>query len=333
MPELRQNKTTKEWVVIATERAKRPEDFVSKVEKKALPEFKQECVFCPGNEDKTPPESFRIGGAGKDWGVRVMPNKFAALSPKSGFLVTESGIFRKMGGYGHHEVIVDTPKHNATIALLSQKEIENVIKAYLSRFQFMTQDKQIKDIILFKNHGDAAGTSLEHPHSQIVGTPVVPQQVRSRMEIAMSNYDDHHECLYCRILEEELKAGTRIIAETDHFVCFTPFAALTPFHTWIYPKIHNSVFGCISDKEAADLAKMMRLITRKFYFGLNNPDFNYVFRSAPTDAQDINYFHWYISIIPRLTKSAGFELGSGMFINVSLPEDNAKFLREFKAPE
>ena len=333
MPELRQNKTTKEWVIIATERSKRPEDFIVKIEKKVLQEFKPECVFCPGNEDKTPPEVFRIGGSEKSWGTRVIPNKFAALSPASDFIISESGIFRKMGGYGHHEVIVESPKHNATTALLDQKDIENIIGAYRDRFIFMTKDPQIKDIILFKNHGDAAGTSLEHPHSQIVGTPVVPQQVRSRMEIAMSNYDDHHECLYCRILAEELKTGTRIIAETEHFVCFTPFAALTPFHTWIYPKKHNSVFGCVDDKEIIDLAKIMRIVLRKLYFGLNNPDFNYVFRSAPTDAPDIKYFHWYVSIVPRLTRSAGFELGSGMFINVSLPEENAKFLREAKTPD
>ncbi|MEI7904420.1 MAG: galactose-1-phosphate uridylyltransferase [Candidatus Firestonebacteria bacterium] len=332
MPELRQNKTTREWVIIATDRAKRPEEFISKAEKKILPELKPGCVFCPGSEDKTPPEVFRNYGSGIHWCTRVVPNKFAALSPKTELLVTHSGLFRKMGGYGYHEVIVETPKHNTTTALLEQVDIENIIGAYLNRFEFMTKDPLIKNIILFKNHGDAAGTSLEHPHSQIVGTPVVPQQVRSRVEIAMSNYDDHHECLYCRILADEIKEGTRIIAETEHFACFTPFAALTPFHTWIFPKKHNSTFGSISDKEAADLAKIMRLILRKFYFGLNNPDFNYVFRSAPTGGQDVNYFHWYISIIPRLTKSAGFELGSGMFINVSLPEENAKFLREFTTP-
>ena len=130
-----------------------------------------------------------------------------------------------------------------------------------------------------------------------------------------------------------MKEGVRIIAETEHFACFTPFAALTPFHTWIYPKRHCASFGQITGAELDDLAKILRLSLRKFYFGLSDPDYNYVIRSAPTDCCDAGYFHWYLSIIPRLTKSAGFELGSGMFINVSLPEENAKFLREVKDPQ
>jgi UDPglucose--hexose-1-phosphate uridylyltransferase len=328
MPELRQNKTTREWVIIATERAKRPEDFKIKTAPKVIPEFKEDCVFCPGSESKTPPEIFRLGGSGSDWKIRVVPNKFAALNPSSDLLVNETGIFRRRGGYGYHEVVVETPIHNGVTGLLEEKQIVNILTAYRERYLFMANDAEIKDIIIFKNHGESAGTSLEHPHSQIVATPVVPQQVRSRMEIAMSNYDDHHECLYCRILKEELKAKSRIIAETDLFACFTPYAALTPFHTWIFPKMHSSNYGCISSSEITDLSKILKIVLKKFYVGLNNPDFNYVIRSAPTDAGEANYFHWYISIIPRLTKSAGFELGSGMFINVSLPEENARFLRE-----
>ncbi len=333
MPELRQNKTTREWVIIATERAKRPEEFKSKEQKKPLPEIKPDCVFCAGNEDKTPPESFRIGLNGKGWKVRVMPNKFAALNPDAGNLSSDTGIFRKMAGYGYHEVIVESQKHNAITALLPENDVADILRAYKNRYTFMAQDKEIKGIIIFKNHGAAAGTSLEHPHSQVVAMPVVPHQVRSRMDIAITNYDDHHECLYCRILKDELKEGTRIIAETGHFACFTPFAALTPFHTWIFPKRHSASFGQITETELEDLAKILRLSLRKFYFGLIDPDFNYVIRSAPTDSCDASYFHWYLSIIPRLTKSAGFELGSGMFINVSLPEENAEFLREVKTPD
>ena len=328
MPELRQNEATREWVIIATERAKRPEEFRSKEQKKPLPETKTDCVFCAGSENKTPAETFRIGGIGREWKVRTVLNKFAALSKSSGVVVSDSGIFRKMTGYGYHEVIVETPRHNAVTALLSESEVADILRAYKNRYLFMEQDEEIDDIIIFKNHGSAAGTSLEHPHSQIVATPVVPHQVRNRIDIAITYYDDHHECLYCKILRDELKEGTRIIAETEHFVCFTPFAALTPFHTWIYPKRHSSNYGRITDAELVDLSKILRLSLGKFYFGLNDPDFHYVIRSAPTDARDASYFHWYLSLIPRLTKSAGFELGSGMFINVSIPEENAKFLRE-----
>jgi len=332
MPELRQNRATKEWVIIATERAKRPEDFKSTKEKKEIPEYSPNCPFCPGNEDKTPPTLFSIGN-GKNWEVRVTLNKYAALSLDVEPYEKTDEFFRSRGGYGHHEVVIETPKHNLTTALLPESSISNIIKTYKERYLAILKDKRIHNIIIFKNHGETAGTSLEHPHSQIVGTPVVPHQIRNRLQEAMRHYDDHNECIFCRTIKEELKTKERIIIETEFFVSFVPYAALTPFHLWIFPKRHNSTFGEIREDEISDLAKILRITLRKLYFGLNNPDYNYVIRSAPTDGRGLAYFHWYISIIPRLTKSAGFELGSGMFINVSLPEENAKFLREVNIPE
>ena len=329
MPELRQNLATKEWVIIATERAKRPEEFKSKKEMKALPPFNSNCVFCPGNENNTPGETFRIADDG-GWKVRSFPNKYAALSKEGERKRRIKGVERWLSGVGIHEVIAESPMHNMTTALLSADDVELVFKAYKNRYLDISKDPRIELIIIFKNHGESAGTSLEHPHSQLIATPVVPAQIRNRLEDAMTYFDDTGECVYCKMIDEEIKAKERIIFETDHFISFVLYAALSPFHTWILPKRHTSSFGEITDEEVKDMAGMLKNVLAKFYYGLDNPDFNYVIRSAPTGGGASEYFHWYLSIIPRLTKNAGFEMGSGMFINISVPEENAKFLRGVK---
>jgi len=331
MSEIRQNLVTKDWVVIATERAKRPEDFKKKEKlKETLPEYEKNCPFCPGNETAmSPEETLRIDRNGK-WQVRLIPNKFPALSRIGERIRTVQGIKRQLTGVGLHEVVIETPLHNVTTALLPYKDVCDIINAYKMRYNQMLQDKRVEMVIIFKNHGEAAGTSLIHPHSQIVATPVVPSQVRERFNDAQQYFDENLECVYCRILSEELKEGNRIVTETKHFVAFIPYAALSPFHCWIYPKRHSSCFGDINDEEILDFALNLHTTLKKYYYGLDNPDFNYVIRSAPADLKDLDFFHWYLSIVPRLTKTAGFELGSGMFINASLPENDAKFLREAK---
>ncbi|MEW6557580.1 MAG: galactose-1-phosphate uridylyltransferase [Elusimicrobiota bacterium] len=331
MTEIRQNLVTKEWVVIATERAKRPEDFKKKEKQKVnLPEYESTCPFCPGNEaTMSPEETLRIDRNGR-WQVRIIPNKFPALSKTGERIRTVDGIKRRITGVGLHEVVIETPRHNTTTALLPLDDVCDIIKSYKARYNEIAIDKRIEMIIIFKNHGEAAGTSLLHPHSQIVATPVVPSQVRDRFNDAQKYFDENLECVFCKILSEELKDGSRIVLETKHFVSFIPYAALSPFHLWIYPKRHYSSFGDISKDEISDFAFNLQTTLKKYYYGLDNPDFNYVIRSSPTDLKELDFFHWYLSIVPRLTKAAGFELGSGMFINTSLPENDAKFLREIK---
>lgn len=331
MSEIRQNLVTKDWVIIATERAKRPEDFKKTGKtKEVLPEYDKKCPFCPGNEAAmSPEETLRIDKNGK-WQVRIVPNKFPALS-KTGERVRQiDGIKRRLTGVGLHEVVIETPLHNMTTALLPAENIRSIIEAYRQRYNEMIQDNRIEMIIVFKNHGPAAGTSLIHPHSQIVATPVVPTQVRERFISTQKYFDENLECVFCKILSEELKEGTRIVLETKHFVAFIPYAALSPFHCWIYPRRHCSSFGDITDEEISDLTVNLKTTLMKYYYGLDDPDFNFVIRSSPTDMKKLDFFHWYISVIPRITKTAGFELGSGMFINSSLPENDAKFLREVK---
>jgi len=331
MPEIRLNPITGDWVIIATERARRPEDFIRKEEKKTLPAYSPECPFCPGNEEKTPGETLRIR-AGKDWQVRVVPNKFAALSSQGEPDYRAVGLRNSLSGVGIHEVIVETPQHHMTTALLPLDHVEQILRASLDRYRTIYQDSRVRQVILFKNHGEGAGTSLEHPHSQIIGTPVISSEIRFRSERAVRYLDETGECLFCRVLKDELEEGARLVAQNSSYVAFVPFAALSPFHLWIFPRRHRSSFGAIEESELGPLAEVLRLTLAKLYYGLKNPDYNYVVRSIPGVDPKREYFHWYLSIIPRVSKAAGFELGSGMFINTALPEQSARLLRETSIP-
>ncbi|OFV95632.1 MAG: galactose-1-phosphate uridylyltransferase [Acidobacteria bacterium RIFCSPLOWO2_12_FULL_54_10] len=328
MPELRQNPFTKQWVIIATERAKRPHDFVRKNDNPVtIPSYVANCPFCPGNEHLTPGESHSVHRNGK-WQVRVVPNKFSALSSEGELSRMVDGLKRTVNGVGIHEVVVETPDHSQTTALLSEQDIEMIVRSYKDRYFAITDDTRVEHVTIFKNHGTSAGTSLEHPHSQIIATPIIPPDIRTRMEVALRFYDEHGKCIFCKVLMDELAEQVRIVHETQHFVCLVPFASLTPFSLWIFPRRHMASFGEIQPEEMLDLARMLRIVLAKIYNGLANPDFNYVVRTAPGENRYSRYYHWYVSVIPRLTKVAGFELGSGMFINPTIPETNARFLRE-----
>lgn len=330
MQELRLNLITREWVVIAKERAKRPEDFRVRTERMALPPYSETCPFCPGNEGRTPLETYSIKDE-KGWRVRVMPNKFSALSRDGERRRENGGIKRTLSGVGIHEVIVETPSHDMTIALLPVSQIEDVLRVYRDRFIEAYKDPRVEHVIIFRNQGERAGTSLEHPHSQLVGIPVTPIQVRMRVDEAMRFFDDTGDCLMCKTLREELDDKTRIIMETNHFIAFIPYAALSPFHIWIFPKRHTPSFAAITDEEMADLAKVMKTTLGKIYYGLDNPDFNYTIRSMRPVTGNVEFFHWYLTIIPRVSQTSGFEMGSGMYINMALPEASAEFLRSINA--
>ncbi len=333
MAELRQNVVTREWVIINPERARRPDQFAGKKKSEApVPAFDAGCPFCVGNEHMTVNESFRVAD-GDSWRVRVVANKFPALTIGGERLRKIDGIYRSMSAVGFHEVIVDHPLHNMTIALMPDGHVADILMACRQRYREIRWDERVEAIVLFKNHGESAGTSLVHPHSQLVATPVVPSQIRNRMEEAIRYFDDTGECVCCRTLKDEMKAGERIIYENENYVAFIPYAALSPFHIWIFPRRHSSSFDETTDSEIPDLAKCLRAVLAKLYHGLNNPDFNYSIRSIPTREMHAEYFHWYFTIVPRVTKTAGFEIGSGMYVNTALPEQSAEFLRRVKTPQ
>jgi len=332
MPELRYNIVTREWVIIAIERARRPEEFARHGPQRTepFPAHVGTCPFCPGNEHLTPPEMFRIARNGA-WQVRVVPNKFPALDAQGELVRRSTGLKRTISGVGMHEVIIETPAHNRPLALLSEEEVSLVVQTYYHRYGALTADPRIAHATLFRNHGLRAGTSLQHPHSQVVGTPIIPPQVRERMEGALRFYDEAGDCIICSVMADELGDQARIVAQNSDFVAFVPFAALSPFHVWIFPLRHTASFLETRESELASLARMLRIVLRKIHFGLSDPDYNLTLRTPPREAHGSKYFHWYVSVIPRVTPVAGFELGSGMFINVAPPEQSATFLRNTPA--
>ncbi len=327
MPEFRQNMVSKEWVIIATERAKRPDQFLQKKEVKAsLPAHKEDCPFCPGNESKTPPSVFSIEKNGA-WSLRVVPNKFAALQSHLTTDRKHEGRFLKADGFGIAEVVIETPYHNRTIATMDMQEVKNTVRAYKERYLILSKTARIDLITIFRNYGERAGTSLEHPHSQIIATPIVPPHVRNPLYQSQLACDAFGDCIYCGMMEEEHRRQARVVEETQYFLVLCPFASRSPFETRIYPKVHRSSFVSISDEELDDFASVLQKTLKRLYVGLNDPDYNYIIRSAPIEDSDVKYHHWYLVIVPKLTTPAGFEIGTGIYINTTLPEECAEFLR------
>jgi UDPglucose--hexose-1-phosphate uridylyltransferase len=330
MSELRQDPTTKAWVILAPERAKRPQPRHRLRGADELPSYDPSCPFCPGNEGLTPPEVFRlpISDKGSPWEVRVVPNRFAALSPdKDGNLIQENGLFRRMDGIGAHEVIIETPSHNTPLALMSYDQVEKVLIAYRERYNALKKIEHLKFITIFKNHGWASGTSLIHPHSQVVATPIVAPAYHHQFDIAHEYYIDRSRCLYCDILAGELEDKRRIVIDTEQFVVFHPYASRAAHETWIIPKEHCASFGLFPDAYLNQLAKVLKNTFLCLYESLDNPAFNLMVDSTITEDEEDPYYHWHIRIIPRLTTIAGFEMGSGIYINTGLPEDTAAQIR------
>jgi UDPglucose--hexose-1-phosphate uridylyltransferase len=327
MPEIRQNIATREWVIIATERAKRPEQFVREPRERVTdrPTYAPDCPFCPGNEELDL-ERLRLPASG-DWVARVVANRFPALQERGELLPQFSRLGHALTGIGHHEVIVESRLHNTCPALETLDELEMTLRANRMRGGALQNDPRIAQLIYFKNHGASAGASLLHPHTQLLALPVVPHTIEDRIEIAKRHYQAHWECVICRMAQEEEREGVRVLLQTPHFTAFVPYAALSPFHIWVVPRRHAASFLDTNDDELADLAAVLRDLLRRLYVGLGDPDYNYVIHTAPRRERTVPYLHWYVAIVPRITRQAGFELGSGMFINTALPEASAEFLR------
>ena len=332
MAELRLNLITREWVVIATERARQPEEFIQNRPKRNFPEYLDSCPFCPGNEQRNPFEVARYPFQGP-WKIRVTPNKFPTFSPDGERTRSNEGLRHRVTAIGRHEVITESPVHNACMALMPAADVADVVRAYRDRFIDISRDPRVEHVIIFKNHGEHSGTTITHPHSQIIGSPVTPLQIRSRGEECMRYFDSTGECLFCATLRDEQADGRRMLLDSDHFTAFIPYAALSPFHIWIFPKRHCASFGTITDTEAADLGNHLKTVLSKIYHGLENPDFNFVIRSEHTKECGVEHFHWYLSIVPRVGSVSGFELGSGMYVNTSIPEKMAEFLRGVQVPD
>ncbi len=339
MPELRHDPIQRRWVIISTERARRPSDFNITAEE-PIPDF---CPFCGGNEDKTPPEIFAFRDKGTEpnspgWKVRVVPNKFAALRIEGDLDRRGVGIFDVMNGVGAHEVVIETPDHTVNMADMPVEDLELVVKAYKLRLNDLKKDPRFRYILIFKNYGEVAGASLSHPHTQLIATPVTPKIVAQELDSAKNHYMLKERCLFCDVIDQEISSGERLIFENGDFVAIAPYASRFPFEVFLAPTRHSHDFGDIQEDQIGALCESLKDVLAKLKVSLSDPPYNFMLHTAPnTEAgpRRPGYwgtlefdFHWHIEIIPRLTKVAGFEWGTGFYINPTLPEDAARYLRE-----
>ncbi|UCG62731.1 MAG: galactose-1-phosphate uridylyltransferase [Candidatus Zixiibacteriota bacterium] len=329
MPELRKDPIIGRWVIISTERGRRPSSF-SSVSKR---NFARMCPFCPGHEDNTPPEisAYRQPGSEPDrpgWTLRVIPNKYPALIVEGGLNREPKGLYDRMSGIGAHEVIIETPDHAKDIVDMTVEQVRDILWVYRERMIDLERDARLKYILLFKNHGEAAGASLEHAHSQLIATPIIPKRVAEELEGAKRYYDFKERCIYCDIVRQELSDKERVVTDFDAFVTVQPFAPRFPFETWLIPKSHQSSFIDMSDADYITLARCLKDMLLRLKLALNDPPFNYIIHTRPVSKEYHHFYHWHIEIIPKLTKIAGFEWGSGFYINPTSPEEAASFLRK-----
>ena len=334
MPELRKDPVTNRWVIIATDRAKRPTDFVRE---KVTIHGSGFCPFCPGNETKTPPEitAYRPDGSGHNlpgWTLRVVSNKFPALGIEGTLNRQGEGLYDKMNGIGAHEVMIETTDHQLTLATMPIRRVEDVVWSYRDRILDLKKDRRFRYILIFKNHGEAAGASLEHTHSQLIALPVVPKRVREEVDFAREYYNYKERCLFCDIIRQEAEAGVRVIAENQAFVAVAPFAPRFPFEIWILPKVHQSAFEESQKHEFEQLARILKEMLMRLDKVLESPAYNYIIHTSPLTETNNDHYHWHLEIMPKLTKVAGFEWGTGMYINPTPPEEAARFLREAVIP-
>jgi UDPglucose--hexose-1-phosphate uridylyltransferase len=333
MSEYRQNVVTGEWVIISSERAKRPADYISATKNRiTLPEHSPDCPFCKGNEHKCEAPTYEVKNE-DSWTLRSVPNIFAAVSRPKQILdnilqrqrVSKIHLFAQ--GYGAAEVIIESPRHNANLAFMEKSEVYEMIKSYRERFNALSQDPNIAMVNIFKNYGATAGASLEHPHSQIIATHVLSTHITDILTYARRAFNTYGTCIFCDLIERELEARDRIVAVSKHFVAFCPFAARYPYEVRICPLKHSALFGAISTEEMEDLAVFLQMILKKIYILLKDPDYNYYFRTVPTPDGSVRFYHWHIAVTPRLMRPAGFELGTGIYINTTPPEQSAEELR------
>lgn len=330
MPELRKDPVLGRWVIISTERAKRPKDFKATPEKKVV--SPKSCPFCPGNESATPPEIFAYRADGTQpntpgWTLRVISNKFPALLIEGDINRHGEGIYDRMNGIGAHEVIIETPDHEADLADLELSQFKNVIYAYQQRMLDLKNDQRLRYVMIFKNFGAAAGASLEHSHSQLIATPVIPKRVTEEMDGARRYFEYRDRCIFCDIVVQETKDRKRLISENNSYILICPFAPRFPFETWILPRTHLSNFEEATQQQLDDLAAILKDCLMRIKKALNTPPYNYIIHTTPITLKGIEFYHFHLEIIPVLTHIAGFEWGTGFYINPTGPEESASYLK------
>jgi UDPglucose--hexose-1-phosphate uridylyltransferase len=338
MSELRWDPIKRHWVIIAADRGRRPNDFFTA----ETPTSMTSCPFCYGNEDKCPQEIFAIRPSGPpnapNWKVRVIPNKYPVLRVEGEVKSRANGPYDVMNGIGAHEIIIETPEHGKGMADLTVAEISGVLKAYRFRILDLRNDIRLRYMVLFKNHGVRSGTTLSHSHSQLIAVPLVPPVAVTELGVCREFFEQKDRCIFCDILDFELQTGDRIVKEFPEYVLFTPYASCLPFELRLFPKKHCHDFALLSDPELDELARAMKDMLLRLKEVLKDPSYNFILHTAPSLLprpgrpdfwKSIEYdYHWHIELVPRITPIAGFEWGSGFFINPTPPEEAAAFLRD-----
>lgn len=330
MPELRKDPILGRWIIISKERRKRPTDFL--IDKHTS--SGGFCPLCPGNESTTPPEvlAFRPGihshGDTSGWQVRVVPNKYPALVIEGGLDKEGEGLYDRMNGIGAHEVIIESPNHEESFSNLSAENMLYVLKAYKERITDLGRDPRFKYVMIFKNHGKAAGASLEHSHSQLIALPILPRMIVSELDGAMSYYKYKERCIFCDIIRQEIQQDVRVVCQNANFITLTPFAPRTPFEMWILPKNHSSAFCKEDDRTLYSLAEIFSDTLKRLDTCIPDVPYNFVLHTEPLRSGGLEHYHWHFEIVPKLTSIAGFEWGSGFYINPMPPEEAATYLRQ-----
>ena len=333
MRELRRDPVVGRWIILSSDRRLRPSDF-PEPDPPAVNGGRESCPFCPGHEAHTPPEilAYRERGGPNEpgWTTRVFPNKFPALRVEESLERSGEGLYDRMSGVGAHEVIVESPEHERDLSELPVDQVERVLLAYRERIVDLKRDTRLQYVLVFKNAGRRAGASLEHGHSQLIATPIVPRVVVEELEGSRAHFRAKERCVFCDMIDHERRDGRRVVLETDRFLAIEPYAPRYPFETWILPRRHRAGYEAAEAEEYAAFAAILKETLGRIRRALDRPHYNYVLHTAPWGMEERDAYHWHLEIMPKRTPAAGFEWGSGFHINPTAPEEAAAYLREIR---
>ncbi len=329
MPELRKDPILGRWIIIARERGKRPSDFL-------VEEYKVKggfCPLCPGHEMTTPDEVLTYGRENQTpnspgWTLRVVPNKYPALVIEGELDKQGEGLYDRMNGIGAHEVIIEHPSHDKVFSQLSPDEMVLTFCSYRDRIRDLAKDQRFRYVMVFKNFGKAAGASLEHSHSQLVALPILPRMVASELEGSLSYYKYKDRCIFCDIIRQEIQQDIRLVCQNEEFVTVTPFAPRSPFEMWIMPRQHHSNYAAQSDESLEALTAIFLESLQRLNKCMPNVPYNFVLHTQPLRSGELDHYHWHFEIVPKLTSIAGFEWGTGFYINPLPPEETCAYLKD-----
>ena len=330
MPELRRDPVVGRWVIIDSDHLKGPLDFPKEDN---TPTRQAICPFCPGREYQTPQEVDAVRPLNSSantpgWMVRTVPNKFPVLSSEGSLQKDGNGIYDQMTGIGAHEVLIESPDHDKSLTDLTKEEMSAVINQYQNRFRHLSKDSRFKYVVVFKNFGASAGATVEHTHSQIIALPMVPKTVLEELKGAEHYHQYRGRCVFCDMIPQEYQDKERIVVENSSFLAFCPYAPRYAFEICIIPKGHSPDFASADEATQGHLAQILQDVLKKIRQVLGNPSYNYYLHTAPVGYTNAACYHWHIEIIPKLTRSVGFEWGTGLHIVPTFPQDAARYLRE-----